>query len=53
MEPNEYQAITSSSPWGYKLNGSISWNGEDSEDLGLIKVTNNVVEVKRGRVIYE
>lgn len=49
----EYMIDNFFKPWGYKLNGSISWNGEDSEDLGLIKVTNNVVEVKRGRVIYE
>lgn len=40
-------------PWGIKLNGEIEWEGEESGDLGKIIVTNNVVEVKEGRVVYE
>lgn len=39
--------------WGYTLNGEVEWQGEDSDDLGKIVVTDNVVTVKRGRVIYE
>lgn len=30
-------------PWGYKLNGSINWQGEDDNDAGTITVVNNVV----------
>lgn len=30
-------------PWGYKLNGSVNWSGEDTMDVGVITVTNNVV----------
>lgn len=40
-------------PWGYVLNGEVYWNGEDAGDLGVIEVTDNKVEVKYGRVIYE
>lgn len=32
-------------PWGYKLNGEVRWQGEDSEDMGMIRVTDNKVEV--------
>jgi len=31
-------------PWGYKLNGEVSWSGEDSDDRGTIYVKDNVVE---------
>lgn len=40
-------------PWGIKLNGEIEWEGEESGDLGKIIVTDNIVEVKEGRVVYE
>lgn len=40
-------------PWGVKLNGEVEWEGEESGDLGKIIVTDNVVEVKEGRVVYE
>ena len=39
-------------PWGVLLNGEITWQGEESEDIGLIKVTNNEVEVYEGEKIY-
>lgn len=32
-------------PWGYKLNGAVVWHGEDSDDIGRIVVTDNVVRV--------
>jgi hypothetical protein len=35
------------------LNGEITWEGEDSNDLGKIIVTDNVVEVKTGTITYE
>lgn len=31
-------------PWGYKLDGEVSWSGEDSDDRGTIYVKDNVVE---------
>lgn len=40
-------------PWGYKLNGNISWYGEDPEDIGLIEIANNNVNVRQGRIVYE
>jgi hypothetical protein len=30
-------------PWGYIANGCISWDGEESDDDGIIDVINNVV----------
>lgn len=40
-------------PWGYKLNGEITWVGEDRTDMGKISVKDNVVTVKTGRIVYE
>lgn len=39
-------------PWGIKLNGEVEWSGEDRNDIGKIIVTDNVVEVKEGKIIY-
>ncbi|CAH6419704.1 Hypothetical protein HVR_LOCUS780 [uncultured virus] len=30
-------------PWGYVLNGSVDWQGEDTNDHGTIIVVNNVI----------
>jgi hypothetical protein len=30
-------------PWGYVLNGTVHWNGEDDEDSGVLEVSNNEV----------
>jgi hypothetical protein len=30
-------------PWGYVLNGRVTWEGEDSDDVGVLTVTDNVV----------
>jgi|CXWL01.1.fsa_nt_gi hypothetical protein len=40
-------------PWGYVLNGEVEWEGEESGDLGLIVIENNVVTTKLGRVVYD
>ena len=40
-------------PWGIKLNGEITWEGEDSSDLGKIIVVDNVVTIKTGTVTYK
>lgn len=30
-------------PWGYTLNGKVTWSGDDNDDLGYITVKNNAV----------
>ena len=40
-------------PWGYKLNGQVKWNGEDSEDMGLIVCKNNKITVKQAVITFE
>lgn len=40
-------------PWGHVLNGEVTWAGEEPGDLGRIVVTDNVVLVQQGRVIYD
>ncbi len=30
-------------PWGYVLNGSVRWKGEDPEDAGVLSVHANIV----------
>ena len=37
-------------PWGYNLNGVITWEGEDRSDVGTIEVVDNVVKVTQGIV---
>lgn len=31
-------------PWKRELNGRVRWQGEDPEDIGIIRVRNNLVE---------
>jgi hypothetical protein len=40
-------------PWGYVVNGEVTWSGEESGDLGLIEVTDNKVRVKYGHIEYD
>jgi len=40
-------------PWKLKLNGEITWQGEESSDMGKIIVVDNVVTTKTGVVSYE
>ena len=40
-------------PWGYVLNGEVTWEGEESGDLGKLIVEDNVVIIKTGTVTYE
>ena len=35
-------------PKGYVLNGTVSWHGEDSDDVGVIKVEDNVIHTYDG-----
>ena len=34
--------------WGYMMNGEVTWQGEDDDDIGRIIVANNNVSVLRG-----
>jgi hypothetical protein len=42
--------------WGIKLNGNISWQGEDDEDKGIIVVRNNKIKTvssEKELLLYE
>ena len=39
--------------WGYTLNGEVEWEGEDSEDRGMIRVVDNVVSIGRAKITYD
>jgi hypothetical protein len=39
-------------PWGYVLNGTVKWSGEDAEDIGSITVTDNVVRARKAVISY-
>jgi hypothetical protein len=38
-------------PWGYTLNGSVNWIGEESDDRGTITVKDNVVTANRTEIL--
>jgi len=39
-------------PWGYKLNGTVTWTGENPTDIGKIYVRDNVIEAKPGTINF-
>jgi hypothetical protein len=39
-------------PWGYSLTGEVHWEGEDSDDRGVIRITDNTVEIGSAVVSY-
>ena len=39
------------SPWGYILNGKVSWTGERHGDFGVITVRGNRIEVGKGLLV--
>jgi len=39
-------------PWGYTLNGTVKWFGEDKEDLGIIICDNNEVRARQATISY-
>lgn len=49
----DYIAKKVLAPRGYKVSGEVTWQGEDSEDRGMIVVHNNKVSTKIGRTVYE
>jgi hypothetical protein len=40
-------------PWGYRLNGEVRWQGEDSDDRGVIYVRDNQVAAALDRITNE
>jgi hypothetical protein len=40
-------------PWGYKLNGTVTWEGESQGDVGRLVMRDNVLSVERGRIVYD
>jgi hypothetical protein len=40
-------------PKGYKLSGEVFWQGEESDDRGIIAVHDNQITTKIGRTVYE
>ena len=52
VEWMEYMIKNFFAPWGIKLNGTITWSGEDSDDIGSIKVVNNKVTTKVATIRY-
>lgn len=40
-------------PKGYKLNGEITWEGEEQGDVGKIIVEDNKVSTKEGKIVYD
>ena len=39
-------------PWGYTLNGEISWEGEERDDMGRIIVEDNKVSTKIATIVW-
>lgn len=37
-------------PWGYVLNGKVSWEGENHSDVGVIYVKDNKVEAVQSEI---
>jgi hypothetical protein len=33
-------------PWGYVLNGEVTWSGEEPEDTGVIRIRENILKVE-------
>ena len=44
----EYLIANFLEPWGYKLNGTVLWRGEDFHDIGRINVSDNDVTSQLG-----
>lgn len=40
-------------PWGYKVNGTVDWQGEDRDDMGRLEVRDNHVTFSCAKILYE
>ena len=48
----EYLVKNFLKPWGYVLNGTVNWSGEDQGDVGKIVAKDNKVSKVRGKIVY-
>jgi len=39
-------------PWGYTLNGEVTWEGEEPSDMGKIVVEDNHIKILRAQITY-
>ncbi len=39
-------------PWGYVLNGTVDWNGDEPDDFGRLVVENNALYISEGVQTY-
>jgi hypothetical protein len=49
----EYLVANFLKPWGYVLNGEVTWQGEESDDRGKIVAKANQISTRAGRVVYD
>ena len=40
-------------PWGYTLNGDVTWQGEDMADRGTMSIRDNVLLSARNEIMHE
>jgi hypothetical protein len=48
----QYLIVHFFEPWGIKLNGEITWQGEENSDMGKIEVIDNVINIYETEVEY-
>lgn len=48
----EYLISAILTPRGYVLNGEVTWEGEESDDRGMIVIQDNQVSTKIGKIVY-
>jgi len=48
----EYLIANFLAPWGYVLNGTVEWSGEEAGDIGKIVIKDNKVKALEGRIVY-
>lgn len=39
-------------PWGVVVNGDVEWDGEERDDVGIIRITDNQVQELNGTITY-
>ena len=49
----EYLVENYLKPRGYTISGEVEWQGEDSNDRGLIRVNDNNIKVGKVKISYE
>ena len=48
----EYLIETKFNPWGYTLNGTVEWDGEEQGDMGRIVITDNFVTTVEPKIVW-